>query len=206
MEAATGWHDWPEKNLYEAAEGAEWKVFPFVFTFPSNDPSKTVWLDSQCERCPETARILRSIPGVRTALYSRMGPNTILGAHSGWAELSNHVLRCHIPLSIPAPRTSGLSVVGGVRYHEEGKLVMFDDSRVHLGFNLHETSSRCALIVDVARPDWAPPGKAKGAKTKELMQYIQLFLDGGDADKCGPREAEGKDGGGGGAGGGDGPR
>jgi hypothetical protein len=29
------------------------------------------------------------------------GPDTELANHTGWADLSNHVLRCHICLEIP---------------------------------------------------------------------------------------------------------
>ena len=38
---------------------------------------------------------------MRTALFSRLEPNTTLGAHTGWADLANHVLRLHIPLVVP---------------------------------------------------------------------------------------------------------
>lgn len=59
----------------------DWKVLPFVHTFPGNDPSKTTWIDAHCEDCPTIAAILKKIPGLRIALLSRLGPNTVLGAH-----------------------------------------------------------------------------------------------------------------------------
>ena len=30
-----------------------------------------------------------------------MGPGTVLAAHRGWADLSNHVLRLHLALEVP---------------------------------------------------------------------------------------------------------
>lgn len=57
------------------------QVLPFMYTFPGNDPSKTAWVDSSVAQCPFTTRVLRSLPGIRTALFSRMGPSTILTAH-----------------------------------------------------------------------------------------------------------------------------
>ena len=67
-----------------------------MYTFPANDPSATVWVERECSRLPLATRLLRAIPGVRTALFSRLGPGTRLAPHRGWASLANHVLRCHL--------------------------------------------------------------------------------------------------------------
>lgn len=56
--------------------GHDWTVFPFLHTFPAYDPSKSVWVDSTCSYCPRTAALLKSLPGIRTALFSRLGPGT----------------------------------------------------------------------------------------------------------------------------------
>ena len=119
MMAATNWHPWPETSLYKVQEGEEWRVFPFVHTFPAYDPSATQWVKPNCAQCPETVKILKSIPSIRTALYSRMGPGTRLSPHQGWAALSNHVLRTHLALAIPEEKTSGVWCEGKVQYHEE---------------------------------------------------------------------------------------
>jgi hypothetical protein len=57
------------------------QVFPFCYTFPGNDPSKTEWVDTSMAQCPLTTAVLKSIPGLRTALFSRLGPHTVLGTH-----------------------------------------------------------------------------------------------------------------------------
>lgn len=161
----------------------QWKVFPFVHTFPSNDPSKTTWIRPNCDQCPHTERVLRAIPGARTALYSRMGPATTLTYHQGWADLANHVIRCHVPLLLPSAGTSGVAVEGEERLHAERELLLFDDSRMHMGFNRDPERARCVLIVDVARPAHLPRGRATGATTAALQAYIDYFRRGGDAPR-----------------------
>ena len=112
-------------------------------------------------------------------------------ALQGWADLSNHVLRCHLPLIVPTvstidttglasaastlSATCGIVVDNKVTHHREGELIVFDDSKKHYAFNNHATHSRVVLIFDIARPDGAPPGEAKGATTKELEGFIDYF-------------------------------
>jgi len=101
LKLAGVWTPWPETKLYKAEEGAQWKVMPFCYSFPSNDPSATRWVEPAKVLCPTIWSVLKSVPGLRTALLSRMGPGTRLAYHQGWAELANHVLRVHVGLHIP---------------------------------------------------------------------------------------------------------
>lgn len=123
------------------------------------------------------AALLRKIPGIRTALFSNMGPKTALTPHSGWALLSNHVLRLHLPLYVPDEdaRPCGLVVDEEVRYHKVGNLIVFDDSKAHMAFNNHATESRYVLIFDIARPEGLPKGTATGDATAELTGLIDYF-------------------------------
>jgi aspartyl/asparaginyl beta-hydroxylase (cupin superfamily) len=57
-------------------------VYPFLHTFPATDPGASVWIDRAVAECPFTTSVLRAIPGVRTALFSRMGPHTTLELHT----------------------------------------------------------------------------------------------------------------------------
>ena len=192
MQAATNFQPWPETSLYKPSNGDEWKVIPFVHTFPANDEAAREWIGPNCTQCPKTTEVLKSIPSIRTALYSRMGPDTTLSPHQGWAVLSNHVLRCHLALVAPEANASGVGVVTSAsdaaeptvetRHHEAGKLMMFDDSRMHFGFNKGETH-RCVLIVDVMRPEGVPHGVSNGQTTPELLAYINYFRGGGDRAK-----------------------
>lgn len=173
--SATRWVDWPEQNLYKKELGAEWTVLPFCHTFPAREVDKRTWVESGCSTCPRTAAILKKIPNIRTALLSRMGPNTTLSWHQGWAMLSNHVLRCHLPLVVPGHEQCGMNVKGTIRYHRVGEFIIFDDSKMHRAFNNHPTDTRAILIFDILRPDTLPPGEAEGTTTDALEDFKAYF-------------------------------
>ena len=186
MRQATNWHAWPEP-LYDGDKGDEWEVIPFLHTFPATDDSNSEWQESNCDQCPVTTGLLRSIPGIRTALYSRMGPRTHLVPHQGWADLSNHVLRCHLALEVP-DNASGVWCDGQSRYHKRGELLVFDDSRMHSGFNL-STQRRCVLIFDIIRPSEVPRGASDVLQTSQLQMFIEYFRRGGASDTDDPSPA-----------------
>ena len=96
--------------------------------------------------------------------------------HTGWEDLANHVLRCHLCVDIP-PRESGacgLCVGGEVALHEARKILVFDDSISHYAFN-HSDRDRVVLILDILRPEWVPPGTCTGGHTNELNKFIDKF-------------------------------
>ncbi|CAM9689242.1 unnamed protein product [Choristocarpus tenellus] len=169
----SGWKSWPEKH-YTEGEGQDWKVFPFVHTFPASDPSQTTWVESTCHMCPKTTELLHKVPNIRTALFSRLGAGSRISGHRGWADLANHVLRCHLPLVVPNSGACGLWVEGEVRYHVEGEVLVFDDSKLHKAFN-ESDGDRLVLIVDILRPPGMPLGTAEGGHTPELDNFIAAF-------------------------------
>lgn len=172
------WQPWPEYSLWRPEDGHDWRVVPFAHTFPADDESRRVWVESSAAAFPATVALLRRIPGLRTALLSRLGPKTALASHQGWAQLSNHVLRCHIGVDVPggaAGRLSGVVVDDEIRHHAEGEMLVFDDSKVHSAFNHHPTRSRTVLIIDIARPPQVPPGCATGGTTEELEAFLTHF-------------------------------
>ena len=97
-----------------------------------------------------------------------------LGARQGWGALSNYVLRCHIPLIIPGEETCGMIVRDETKYHQEGEIIVFDDSLEHSAFN-DSKANRWVLIIDIARPPGWPLGEAEGEATEELQGFIQHF-------------------------------
>jgi hypothetical protein len=105
--AGSSWRDWPETALYHKEGGMDWKVVPLCYSFPADDARHTVWVGANAERFPRTAALLRRVPGLRTALFSRLGPRTTLSPHQGWAQLSNHVLRLHLGLVVPGASDGG---------------------------------------------------------------------------------------------------
>lgn len=178
LKAATGmskWFDWPETELYAKDEGATWRVLPFCHCIPATDASHLQWLPASASSCPATSSLLRRIPGLRTALFSRLGPSTTLTPHQGWADLSNHVLRCHLPLHVPSGGACGMVVEEEVKLHRVGEILMFDDSKVHYAFNSHSSESRYVLIFDIVRPPGLPKGLATGSTTDELQGFMAYF-------------------------------
>lgn len=178
------WTAWPERNHYgdeqsgsDPTAPASWTVFPLCYTFPANDLSRRKFVDKTCSFVPETTRLLKSLgPALRTALFSRLDPRTRLNTHTGWSDLANHVLRVHIPLAVPGGDYSaglaGTWVDGCVETHEAGRIVCFDDSKVHRAYN-YSDEERVVLIVDLLRPSTLPPGHAVGGHTDALDEFIR---------------------------------
>lgn len=105
--------------------------------------------DTNCARCPKTAALLESIPGLRTAFFSILAPGKELPPHRGPYK---GVLRYHLALRIPNPPTScGIRVGETQRHWEEGHSLLFDDSFEHEAWN-HGNSVRVVLFIDIERP------------------------------------------------------
>lgn len=160
MDAQNGWKDWPEDLVNK--EG-RWTVFPLL--------GFGKWVPENCEKCPETTRMLRKINGLRTAGFSRLGKNTKLRFHRGWASLSNHVLRCHLPLIVPKKGKCGIAVDNKFQQHVAGKWMVFDDSKVHSGIN-ETDEERIILLVDLERPFCVAKGTSPSEDTSELKQFV----------------------------------
>jgi len=182
------WTAWPEQNHY--ADNS-WNVFPLCYTFPANDITKRKFIHKTCAFVPDTTKLLHSLgPALRTALFSRLDARARLGAHTGWSDLANHVLRVHIPLIVPGSKHAdgetkgngdnysmglcGTWVDGCVETHEEGSIICFDDSKVHRAFNYSE-KERIVLIIDLARPQDLPVGTATGGHSDDLDAFISGF-------------------------------
>lgn len=100
-------------------------------------------------RCPETARLLGQIPGVKTAFFSILAPGKHIPEHRG---PYNGVLRLHLALVVPEPAERCWIRVGDrVARWVPGRALIFDDAIRHEVRN--ETSGwRAVLFVDFVRP------------------------------------------------------
>ncbi|HEY6879694.1 MAG TPA: aspartyl/asparaginyl beta-hydroxylase domain-containing protein [Polyangiales bacterium] len=104
--------------------------------------------DENCARCPQTARLLERIPGMKTAFFSILAPRTHILAHRGPYK---GVLRYHLGLKVPEPELCRLRVDRElVRWHE-GESLLFDDTYEHEAWN-DSNFERVVLFVDVLRP------------------------------------------------------
>jgi len=123
------------------SHGDHWKVFIlFGFGVPS---------ERNCARCPETAKLLRTVPGLQSAWFSILAPRYHIPEHRG---VTKSLLRTHLGLIIPAERDRCRMRVDDqtVRW-EAGKCVVFDDFFRHEVWN-DTDEDRVVLIFDFERP------------------------------------------------------
>lgn len=125
---------WPERVLYDQG----WSVFG-LYAFGREIPEN-------CGRCPDTVRLLARVPGLVTAGFSVMAPGTHIRPHVGYSDA---VLRCH--LGIRVSKGCALRVAGVVRQWEEGRTLVFDDTREHEAWN-RGASPRAVLLMDFLKP------------------------------------------------------
>lgn len=172
------WTAWPERQHYSSKGDSDeptWTVFPLCHCFPANIVENRTWIDATSNFVPQTVALLKEHLGdtLRTALFSRLEPESTLEAHTGWEDLANHVYRLHLPLVVPnGEGLCGAWVDGCVETHKEGRPLVFDDSKVHRAFNYSSTGARVVLILDLARPVYLPIGTATGGHTDELDSFI----------------------------------
>jgi aspartyl/asparaginyl beta-hydroxylase (cupin superfamily) len=119
----------------------QWKTFWFV--------GYGVWDNPNCLRCPTTAAVLRTIPGLTTGFFSILGPGKRLPPHYGPYR---GVLRHHLALVVPEPAEAcGIRVGDEVRHWHEGQSLVFDDTYEHEAWNGTD-DERVVLFLDIKRP------------------------------------------------------
>ncbi|MDE2148359.1 MAG: aspartyl/asparaginyl beta-hydroxylase domain-containing protein [Gammaproteobacteria bacterium] len=132
------------------------EILQQVSTITTDDDWKTFFLmamgtdcSGNARRCPRTRALLRTIPGISTAMFSILSPGKHIPPHRG---AYNGVLRLHLALRVPEPRQRcRIRVADRVLPWEEGKAMIFDDSFNHEVWN--DTGGyRVVLFVDFARP------------------------------------------------------
>lgn len=116
-----------------------------------------LWKDGEkqqsvCDRCPQTAALLESLPMARqesfapTAVFSALQPHTHIPAHTGSANVR---LLTHLPLILPGP--ARFRVGNTTREWKMGEAWVFDDTIEHEAWN-DADQMRVILIFDVWNP------------------------------------------------------
>lgn len=132
------------------------EILKEVGTITADDSWKTFFLQGagmdcaeNARRCPETMKLLATIPGASTAFFSILSPGKHIPAHRG---AYNGVLRFHLGLLVPEPRERCRIRIGNeFRNWNEGEALIFDDSFNHEVWN--DTGGwRVVLFVDFPRP------------------------------------------------------
>ncbi|MEW6736723.1 MAG: aspartyl/asparaginyl beta-hydroxylase domain-containing protein [Acidobacteriota bacterium] len=125
---------WIQKQMYEQG----WTIYP-LFAF-----GEAVTVGSV--KCPITAEIIRNIPGLSLAGFSRLSARTHVKPHVGWAHT---VYRLHLGLVVP--EQCSLRVGNETREWYEGKCLIFDDTVEHEAWN-NSDYDRTVLLIDFLRP------------------------------------------------------
>jgi len=128
-------------DQYQITDDDKWKTYFFYgYGFEA---------EKNVERCPETARLLREIPGMTTAMFSILSPHKHIPAHGGPYK---GVLRCHLGLKVPEPLEGCRIRVGNdIRNWAEGETLVFDDTWEHEAWN-DTDGTRVVLFIDFKRP------------------------------------------------------
>jgi beta-hydroxylase len=105
--------------------------------------------ERNCQRCPETTRLIETIPGMTTAFFSILAPGKHLPDHRGAFK---GLIRYHLGLLIPDPQDAcGIRVGDQVCHWREGESLIFDDTYHHEAWN-DTDHLRAVLFVDCMRP------------------------------------------------------
>jgi ornithine lipid ester-linked acyl 2-hydroxylase len=128
------------RDQYDITQDSLWKTYFFC--------AYGVKAKNNCQQCPETDRILATIPGINLAFFSILLPHKQIPVHRGPYK---GVIRLHLPLKVPHPDQCGIRVGDEVRHWEEGKVMLFDDTYPHEAWN-HSDEIRVVLFVDIIRP------------------------------------------------------
>ncbi len=121
-----------------------WNTFNFFFYGKK--------FEENCARCPETTRVLESLPRFERdhVMFSALNPRTHIPPHTG---PMNGIIRGH--LAILAPPGSFIRVGDEQRGWQEGKVLVFDDSFEHEVWN-HGDQVRIVLFMNFWHPCFSP--------------------------------------------------
>ena len=123
------------------SRGDNWKTYALVI-FGQEVPEN-------CAACPQTAAVLRGLPGLQNAWFSILAPGYHIPPHRGPTRA---LVRCHLGLRVPAAREQcWLRVDDHICRWREGDCLLFDDTYEHEVRN-DTDEYRAVLFLDVDRP------------------------------------------------------
>ena len=164
------WHDEPSEVIETLEKNADAIIAEYhsiakdIGTHPDNDSltPRGRWTgefligangrnEELCRRCPNTARVIESLPLCRNfgfVMFSGAEPGTHISPHCGSSNLR---LRHHLGIEVPEPEAARIRVGNEWRRWKQGRAMAFDDGFeheiVHDGEKL-----RVVLSVDVWHP------------------------------------------------------
>jgi len=110
------------------------------------------WYDSAhpsaAELCPKTTALLKSLPTIKAAMFTELGPDSRLVRHRDPYAGS---LRYHLGLMTPNDDRCFIDVDGQRYSWRDGESVVFDETYIHYAENKTD-ENRIILFCDVERP------------------------------------------------------
>lgn len=131
--------------------------------------------DSAKRSCPQTVRILETIPSVNGALFTLLPPGSKLTPHSDPFACS---LRYHLGLATPNSDDCWINIDGITCSWRDGEALLFDETYVHHAAN-NTDQYRLILMCDIARP-MNVFGRMVNAIYGRLMRLTIVPNDAGD--------------------------
>ena len=123
------------------SKGDNWKIFTFHAFGTRIEENRAL--------CPETSRIIDSVPGLQNAWFSILAPGYHIPPHHGPTKA---VVRLHLGLIVPEDADScWIRVDDQVLSWEEGRCIVFDDTYEHEVRN-DTPDRRVVLFIDFDRP------------------------------------------------------
>ena len=156
---STDFMAWPEHSIYG---NRGWDTFG-LYAFGQRQKQN-------CLRCRGTDELVRKIPGLMMAGFSRLAPGTHIKPHRGYEGYAGHVLRAHLALDVPAG--CSIRVLDQTRSWVEGKCLVFDDSFEHEAWNQGDRP-RTVLLLDFLNPLRRRPLILNPKFTPELIEFIE---------------------------------
>jgi len=138
--ARSEWWAWPQRDAYQG----EWLIYPLV----SRQLAVGLGCDLEAHRrrCPGSWEVLRALPGLAEAGFSRLEPNTHIYPHA--EEVASATRRVHLGLRIP--EGAAIRIGGVLQSWRPGRCLTFDGHVLHEAANLG-ASPRTILLCDLLR-------------------------------------------------------
>ena len=93
-------------------------------------------------------KLVESIPGITTAGFSSLAPETHIVPHEGYSKA---VLGCHLGLIVP--NDCGIRVGSQTKNWTKGKCLIFDDTVEHEAWN-RSHHPRIVLLIDFKKANF----------------------------------------------------
>ncbi len=152
-------------DQYNLTDDDQWKTF-FLYGYGFRS-------DANCKRCPATDRLVRTIPGMQTAMFSIFAAHKRIPHHDGPYK---GVVRYHLGLRVPQdPTLAGIRVGPQTEHWTEGGSLVFDDTYDHEAWN-DSDEVRVVLFVDFVRP-LRQPMKTFNAIVLKAIGYSPYIQD-----------------------------